>query len=261
MTISDAAPVDVAPGELARVLRAVLPGGLVAFDVDGVLAPIVDHAGDARLGEGVEHLLRDLADRTALAIVSGRSLRDLRDLFEFPESAHVIGSHGLESADEGPLVLDDRERRVLGRLAALAAEAVVAIGEGAWLERKPASVVLHTRLADPEVGRLGAQALARVARRVEGAHVKPGHQIVELLARSTTKGHALLRLSEQLGRRPIVFLGDDVTDEEAFAMLGGDDVSIRVGPGASCARYRLAGSEVVADLLRALIGGERVSDR
>lgn len=252
MTSIETGPVDAAPDHLAAALRDLLPVGLFAFDVDGVLAPIVDHADDARLSAGVAGLLDELGERTSLAIVSGRSLRDLRELFAFPPAAHVIGSHGLESADDGPLVLDDRERRVLGRLAALAAEAVVGAGEGAWLERKPASVVLHTRLADPEMGQLAADALARVGRKVEGAHVKPGHQIVELLARHTTKGHALLTLADRLGRRPIVFLGDDVTDEEAFAMLGPDDVSIRVGPGASCARHRLADTASVVALLRGL---------
>ena len=252
MTVGHAGPTDAGPVELAADLRRVLDGGLFAFDVDGVLAPIVDHAGEAKLSDGVEHFLRDLCGVTDVAIVSGRSMRDLVELFDFPPCTHVIGSHGLESRDEGPLVLDDRERRVLGRVAALAAEAVVAAGEGAWLERKPASVVLHTRLADPQLGALAASALARVARKVEGAHVKPGHQIVELLARSTTKGHALLALADRLGRRPIVFLGDDVTDEEAFAMLGPDDVSIRVGPGPSCARYRLADTDAVVALLAAL---------
>ena len=252
MTTADRGPIDVSAAELGDRLRELLPEGLFAFDVDGVLAPIVDHAGEARLSEGVGALLDSLAARTYLAIVSGRSLRDLDELFAFPPSAHVIGSHGLESRDDGPLFLSDDERRVLGRLAALAAEAVIGAGEGAWLERKPASVVLHTRLADPKYGQLAAEALTRVARKVDGAFVKPGNQVVELLARHTTKGEALLALSASADRAPIVFLGDDVTDEEAFAMFGPDDFSIRVGPGPSCARFRLPGPAAVVDLLRHL---------
>ena len=63
---------------------------------------------------------------------------------------------------------------------------------------------------------------------------------------------AFLALSASADRAPIVFLGDDVTDEEAFAMFGPDDVSIRVGPGPSCARFRLPGPAAVVDLLRHL---------
>jgi trehalose-phosphatase len=113
--------------------------------------------------------------------------------------------------------------------------------------------VLHVRLADPEAGRAAVDHLLDVATRVPGAHVKPGHAVVELLARSTTKGHALLALAEHLDRRPIAFLGDDVTDEEAFAMLGPDDVTVRVGPGESLARFRLEGTDAVVDLLRELV--------
>lgn len=246
-------PEPITPERLAGTLRPVLATGLIAFDVDGVLAPIVDHADGARLGDGVAALLDRLTEQACLAVVSGRSLRNLRELFDFPERVHVIGSHGLEHGDGAPLRLDAAEERTLGELAALGAAAVITAGEGAWLERKPASVVLHVRLADPEAGRAAVDHLLDAATRVPGAHVKPGHAVVELLARSTTKGHALLALAEHLDRRPIAFLGDDVTDEEAFAMLGPDDVTVRVGPGESLARFRLEGTDAVVDLLRELV--------
>lgn len=246
-------PSPITPDELASELRPLLATGLIAFDVDGVLAPIVDHADHARLADGVEALLRQLTEQACVAVVSGRSLRNLRELFAFPERVHVIGSHGLERGDAAPLSLDAAEERTLGELAALGAAAVLTAGEGAWLERKPASVVLHTRLADPELGRAATAHLLEAAARVDGAHVKPGHSVVELLARSTTKGHALLALADHLDRRPIAFLGDDVTDEEAFAMLGPDDVTVRVGDGESRARFRIAEPAAVTTLLRTLV--------
>ncbi len=246
-------PSPITSDELAGELRPLLATGLIAFDVDGVLAPIVDHADDARLGDGVEALLSRLAAQACVAVVSGRSLRSLRELFALPERVHVIGSHGLESGDAAPLRLDAAEERTLAELAALGAVAVLTAGEGAWLERKPASVVLHTRLADPELGRSATEQLLEASARVPGAHVKPGHSVVELLARSTTKGHALLTLADNLGRRPIAFLGDDITDEEAFAMLGHDDVTVRVGGGESCARFRIADPAAVTALLHKLV--------
>ena len=90
---------------------------------------------------------------------------------------------------------------------------------------------------------------------VAGAVVKGGHEVLELLARSASKGEALLDLAVRLGRSPLVFLGDDLTDEDAFRMMGDDDVSIRVGVGETAARHRLSGPEAVRELIDLLVDG------
>lgn len=241
------APVSAAG--LAATIEPMLPTALVGFDVDGVLAPIVDHADDARLTDGVRDALARLGMRTEVAILSGRSLGDLERQFAFPSGLHVIGSHGLEERGAGDVVLDADERYTFDQLEILATKAVEAAGEGAWLEYKPASVVVHTRNAEPERVGPALEALTRLASMIDGAQVKPGHHVLELLARTASKGQALLDLARRLGRSPLVFLGDDVTDEDAFALMGDDDVSIRVGDGASVARYRVDGPDAVADLL------------
>lgn len=243
----------VTPAHLAEHVAATLPKGLVAFDVDGVLAPLVDHADDAALLPGVGHALTELAARNAVAIVSGRSLESLERLFSFPDDVHVIGSHGLEARGRAAPDLDDDERYTFEQLEIIGERGVLAAGEGAWLERKPASVVLHTREAAPELSEPAVRAVTNLARMIDGATVKPGSHVVELLARSTTKGAALLELAARLGRAPITFLGDDVTDEEAFRMLGDDDITVRVGDGDTAARFRLAGPLEVAAFLTALV--------
>ncbi len=229
-----------------------LDSGLVAFDVDGVLAPIVEHADDARLSPGVHDGLAALATRTDVAILSGRSLESLERLFAFPVDLHVIGSHGLEERGAGAMTLDDRERVRLEQLVALGNKAVVAIGDGAWLESKPASVVVHTRRADGGQASEALEALTTLAAMVDGAQVKAGHEVVELMARRASKGDALLALAARLGRRPVTFLGDDVTDEDAFRQMSGDDVSVKVGAGETNARYRLADAAAAAALVAAL---------
>jgi trehalose-phosphatase len=245
--------VDVSPGELAAMVRPQLATVLMGLDVDGVLAPIVEHADDARLSPGVSDALVDLCDRTAVAILSGRSLASLEGLFRFPACVHVIGSHGLEPRDAEPMALDEREQAVFDRLGAIAARAVRAAGSGAWLELKPASVVIHSRAADPALaGPALAEAVAG-ASDVAGAQVKHGREVVELLARSASKGEALLALAARLGRSPIVFLGDDLTDEDAFVMMSGHDIAVRVGPGATAATHRLRGPEEVAEFLGRLV--------
>ncbi len=243
----------IPPLELAELVRPHLAEGLIAFDVDGVLAPIVEHADQATLTDGVHGALARLAERASVAIVSGRSLESLERLFEFPEGVRVIGSHGLEVRGTDPMELDDDERYTFEQLELLGTRAVQAAGEGAWLEYKPASVVLHTRSADPTLAEPVVEAISNLARMIDGAQVTPGHHVVELLARSASKGQALRSLADRLDRETVVFLGDDVTDEEAFRMMSDRDISVRVGPGDTSARFRIGGTDAVATFIDALV--------
>lgn len=242
-------PVEVSPAELADIVSAA-GDALIAFDVDGVLAPLVEHADDSRLQPGVGEALARLAERRRVAIISGRSLDDLERLFGFAESIEVVGSHGLERRNGHAVSLDDDEQYTFDQLEILGQKAVEAAGDGAWLEYKPASVVVHVRSADRALAAPAIDAVARLASMIDGAEVKHGHMVVELLARSTSKGRALARLRSD--DRPAVFVGDDVTDESAFETMGADDVSVRVGPGDTAARYRLAGPDAVADFIHLL---------
>lgn len=248
-----ASTIELGPGQLADLVRPVLGAALVGFDVDGVLAPLVDHADDSRLLPGVRELLTALAGRTEVAILSGRSLGDLERLFDFPDGLHVIGSHGLEERGSDGVLLDDDEQYTFDQLEILGQKTVEAAGTGAWLEYKPASVVVHTRNAEPTLAGEALAAVGRLAAMIDGAHVKPGHHVLELLARSASKGDALLALGERLQRSPLVFFGDDVTDEDAFALMGADDISIRVGGGDTVAVYRIAGPDAVLELLSQLL--------
>ena len=219
---------------------------LVGLDVDGVLAPIVGHSDDARLLPGMLAAVRDLAARTPVAIVSGRTVEDL-GRFGFPEDVAMFGLHGMERRAERTIELADHELDRLDRLKALAADAADRAGDGAWVEIKPASVVLHVREAGSEQGARSADELSRQAADVTGAHVLPGHGVVELLTRATSKAMAIAELRAELAVAAAVFVGDDRTDEEVFADLGPGDCGIRVGAGATAARHRLAGPpEVLA---------------
>ena len=241
---------DITPDELARLVEPLLPTALVAFDVDGVLAPIVERAQEAELSPGVVDALARLGARSSVAIISGRAVADLERLFGFPPDIEVVGSHGLEQRGGRPIVLDDDEQSTLDQLEILATKAVEAAGNGAWLERKPASVVIHVRSADPARAGPAIEAASSLASMIDGAHVTPGHMVVELLARTASKGEALTRLRGT--HATVVFLGDDVTDEHAFETMEPDDISVRVGPGDTVARFRLSGPDAVTDFLTAL---------
>ena len=242
------------PIALAAVASALARPVLVGLDVDGVLAPIVAHAAEAELLPGVVEAIGELADVPGVfvAIVSGRALADL-GRFGFPDDVELFGTHGLERRDAPPVALGERERRRYERLHALAAAAAAHAGEGAWVEIKPAGVVLHVREAAPEPSAASVAALHEAAEDVTGAHVKPGKGVVELLAMATSKATAIATLRDEVGAASVVFAGDDRTDEEVFAALGDTGCSIRVGPGETVAHHRLADPAAVLAFLRALV--------
>jgi trehalose-phosphatase len=232
---------------LDPALRAALtriahvPQLLVICDYDGTLAPIVDDPTKAGpLPEAVA-AVRALVKmpQTTVAVVSGRALRDLAALSRLPADVHLVGSHGSEF-DIGfvqrlePELVELRSRM----LAAL--ETIAEEHPGVRLETKPASVALHTRrAASPEVGREAVAAVRSGPATWPGITATAGKEVIELSVISTHKGTAVDILRTQFGASAVLFVGDDVTDENAFAHLRGPDVGVKIGPGETRARYRV----------------------
>jgi trehalose-phosphatase len=230
---------------------------LLAFDFDGALAPIVPRPEDARALPGSVEAITQLAqvDGVVTALVSGRSRADLAALSGARPSAHLllVGSHGAEVDDDGPAGLDDDARQRLSDVTAVL-EGVASRHPGAHLERKPASVVLHTRLIDDRASAAEATASALAGLRgLAGVHVTPGKEVVEAAVVKTGKGAALQRLRDAYAAEAVLYVGDDVTDEHAFAVLGPDDVGVKVGDGDTLAGHRVADPEAVRALLLTLV--------
>jgi trehalose-phosphatase len=226
---------------------------LIGLDIDGVLAPLVDHADDARLLDGVTDVLTRLltADDVTVAAVSGRAVSSMRT-FGLPAAVRLVGSHGMEEDGRPFEPLDDAERTRLGQLIELANAAAAAGGDGAWVEHKQASVAVHIRKADQALGAPALAELAIAIHRVDGASAKPGSNVLELFTRHASKGSAVERLRNESGAHSVMFVGDDLTDEEAFAELGETDISIKVGPAPTIAQFRLATPDHVLEFLSAL---------
>ena len=241
------------PAEIAGRVASRARPLLVGLDVDGVLAPIVDHADDAALLAGMGAAVSAVAalDDVFVAVVSGRSLAGLAQ-FGFGDDVEMIGSHGMETRDHPMEPLAEDERGLLADLDVAAVTAAERAGAGAWVERKPASVVLHVRQADDSVGTTALAELADVASGLDGATVKAGSGVLEAFARHTDKGTALMALASDLGAATTVFLGDDLTDEEAFAHLSPGDVAIKVGDASTIAPHRLRDPDAVLTFLQAL---------
>jgi trehalose 6-phosphate phosphatase len=242
------------------------------LDFDGTLAPIVDHPDAARPAPGAAEAVAALAEVCEVALLSGRSLDDLVErLGGIPPRVLLIGGHGSEARapDGSRIALTDLEvaAEVLGELADRL-DREVDPADGWMIERKSTSVAVHHRRVADE---LVAAQLPAVRSRLEAATdtgpgfvLLEGKAVLELKIRGVDKGRALRwiarvsadRAENLLGSPEIVplVLGDDVTDEDAFAAadaLGGDGVLISETPAATVARFRLREPARVVTLLEA----------
>jgi trehalose-phosphatase len=245
--------VRAAVGRIARV-----PHLLVACDYDGTLAPIVaDPTHAVPLPEAVA-AVRSLAalPQTTVAVISGRALRDLAALSRLPSEVHLVGSHGSEF-DVGfveriaPEVVELRTR--LGH-----ALADLARGKpGVHMEQKPASVAVHTRGVDHAIAADLIEAIRGGPATWPDVYVTTGKEVIELSVVATNKGTAVDALRTQLSASAVLYIGDDLTDEDAFANLHGPDVSIKIGPGDTHATYQVPDPETGVRALALLAEARR----
>ncbi|MCB1028528.1 MAG: trehalose-phosphatase [Microthrixaceae bacterium] len=266
---SDDAPAGIAPGLHRALARAATADTLlVACDYDGTLAPIVDDPAHARPTPGTMATLAELAGMsgTWASLVSGRSLSQLVELAGPPVAIGLIGSHGAEhvrpagsdgldrphapnlSADGYRVSSGDEAAALLSELVAEVSEEVSRL-PGSRLESKPVGVAFHYRQADPVKAAATADALVQRLSARPGVHVRVGKMVAEFAVAGSDKGQALLRLIDETSPDATVFIGDDVTDEDALAVLGSADVGIKVGPGATAAAHRVASTDDVLVVL------------
>lgn len=233
------------------------PHLLVALDFDGVLAPIVSVPSDARPLPESAAALEELAalPDTTVAMLSGRGRADLAAVSGFGSPIRLIGSHGSEF-DDGSALLDDEQRARLDQLEAGLRELVD--GEpGVTLEAKPAGVAVHVRNAPPEVGTRVLDAVRAGPATWDGVEATPGKAVLDLSVARMDKGAALDLLRERVAADAVLFAGDDVTDETAFARLRPGDVGVKVGPGHTAAQHRVNAPPDMATLLRQLVEARR----
>ena len=257
-SVSSRLPSALDPGtDLARQLTHKLP--VMFLDYDGTLTPIVARPELALLDEAVRHTLAALAKRCPVAVVSGRDRSDVQRLVDI-DGLIYAGSHGFDISGPGLQTehgaaylpdLDDAEAELRQSLAHI---------RGALLERKTYSLAVHVRGLAPDAA-LAAEAvvdsaLSRHTRLRKGT----GKMVFELLPRlDWHKGKAVLHILEVL-RLPAadvlpIYIGDDRTDEDAFAALASRGIGILVAesPRPTAAYYTLRDPDEVHRFLRRLV--------
>jgi trehalose 6-phosphate phosphatase len=216
---------------------------MVFLDYDGTLTPIVRRPEQAVMSEEMRDRLRDLVARVPVAIVSGRDRATVEELVGLPELVYV-GSHGfdvagpegsglqLEVASDYVPDLDAAEAALRGRLAGI---------RGALVERKRLTLAAHYRL----VAGVHRAKVAEAVEAVRAAHPRLrrdiGKAVFELRPDvEWDKGHAVRWLVDRMVPDGVpLYIGDDLTDETAFAALRGRGIGIAVG---------VSGRETLAEL-------------
>jgi alpha,alpha-trehalase len=234
----------------------------VFLDYDGTLSPIVETPDQAVMQEDMREAVVELSRHSPVGIISGRDLEDVRDKVRI-DSIVFAGSHGFDIAGPSGLqvenqigmeflpVLDRAEKELSQELGSI---------QGILVERKKFAIAIHYRLVDPGRVETVEKVVDEVAARHPELRKAYGKKIFELQPDiDWHKGKALLALLSTLkldGENVLPFyIGDDVTDEDAFRTLKGRGVGIVVWdkPYETAAAYSLKNPDEVREFLLQLI--------
>jgi trehalose 6-phosphate phosphatase len=259
--VKDVNDIDVRAGDRRM---SELPDGLQAldltperqpavfFDFDGTLSEIVNDPDSARLADGAADALTSLSAQCPVAILSGRDLADVRQRIGLP-GLWYAGSHGFElTGPDGKHHQNTEAAASIPVLAEAAAALADQLGDipGVAVEHKRFGVAVHYRNAARD--RVGEVAAAvRSAGQRTALRVTTGREVIELRPDvDWDKGKTLrwvldyIRDNEGSSSLLPIYLGDDITDEDAFDAVADDGIAILVrhgddGDRATAARYAL----------------------
>lgn len=221
---------------------------LAAFDFDGTLAPIVPRPEDAALRPGTQRLMNELASLCSCIVVTGRGREDMRRKLHGIPLKEIIGNHGIEPwhASAEMVLAVKHWLPILTQ----------GLGEfpGVLVEDKRFSITVHYRNARDK--RTARKAVLDIARTLPGAKRVGGKQVVNILTETAPgKGLAVQRARMKLHCDKVIYVGDEKTDEDVFALArGGQFLTIRVGPSkTSAAQFYIRDQREIDRLLRTLI--------
>ncbi len=197
------------------------------FDYDGTLAPIVDNPNIARMAETTSSLLRELNEIGSVAIITGRSIKDVQRLLPITPK-YLIGNHGIEGGVDDEAL---KEIKVLMRslktslLSKLKAELVE---HGIRIEDKMYSLSLHYRNSVSPY--FAKKLIENFFKDHTSVRMVSGKMVLNILPNSNNdKGTAFLKILSLENVKWGLFVGDDVTDEDVFSRRDPRVIGIKVG--------------------------------
>jgi trehalose 6-phosphate synthase/phosphatase len=253
-------PADTSQVELARLIEDLRKARTLSLilDYDGTLVPIESFPDLAAPDRDLLDLLHDLAARpsTSVFVASGRD-RDTLERWLGRIPVGLAAEHGFwtrlapgepwEPATAVPPDLFARVRPIF--------EQFTADTPGSFIEEKTTSIAWHYRLVDPEFGERQAHELRMMlgdALSNQPLEVLENKRVIEARLGGAAKSRVLQHFPGIAGQT-VVAIGDDRTDEELFAALAPDSVSIHVGDSPTRAPYRIADSTEVRRFLEGLL--------
>jgi trehalose 6-phosphate phosphatase len=236
----------LAPNNRRILAEVAAANALVAFDYDGTLSPVVSDPRAATMRGETADLLERVANAYPCVIISGRAQEDVLRRVEGIGVFEVIGNHGLEPWAWPNTHVDlvrGWRRSLERRLAAL---------PGVVIEDKVFSLAIHYRQSPDRTA--ACRAIAGAAADLEGVRLIGGKCVVNLSPRGAPhKGTALQAARVQFGCDVALYVGDDETDEDVFALDDSAVLGVRVGSRrTSRARYYVRDQRSVDVLLAQL---------
>lgn len=234
---------------------------LLVLDYDGTLSPIVSDPEKAILSGDMKEKLDQLSQVIQVAVISGR---DRKDVEEKVGLGHLIyaGSHGLDMAGPGELEIPEKvSGEILDSLKEAAGNLERKLGKvkGCLVESKKFAIAVHFRNVAEEEVAIVRKAVSEELAKHEKLKKGTGKKILELKpAMDWHKGRAInwlfdaLELKKESGIP--LFIGDDITDEDAFASIYGQGIGILVGTHGekTAASFALENTEEVRQFLEQL---------
>jgi trehalose 6-phosphate synthase/phosphatase len=230
---------------------------IIFLDYDGTLVDFKPTAEQATPDRELHSILTQLSSdpNNRLVIISGRKHENLSDWFG-DKNIYLIAEHGAWFKQQG------LEWHKINGLSTVWKKDIYAEMEkyvdrtpGSFIEEKTYSLVWHYRKAQRGLGELRANELMNTLKFLatdKGLQLLPGDKVVEVKNMEVNKGKAALSLVEQSDYDFIMALGDDFTDEDLFKSLPESSISIKVGTGASAAKFYVRNPKEVRGLLTAL---------
>lgn len=235
-----------------RALKGTRNALFLFLDYDGTLSPLVNNPGDAVLDEGTERILKRLKSNYPVAIISGRELSDIMDRVKIPGIIYA-GNHGAEIWD-GQHRIDGtdgaKDAAVPGDLKKELSSRLEGIG-GAVVEDKTATVSVHYRNVQQQDRESVFAVLWDTAARYCGrVRMTMGNNVFEVRPlEAWNKGDVVLWILQHFGAgKTPIYIGDDVTDEDAYRVINQTGISVSIGKNVHAMTY-LKDQSLVKDFL------------